>query len=370
MDRGGRKGSMLREGFSTGASAAAAAAAALEFLLGEEAPSGVEIPLLGPGRLCILVERCAAEQDGARAVVVKDAGDDPDATHGAAISALVRFSPRAGVRETLIDGGRGVGRVTLPGLPAAVGEAAINPGPREQIRRAVAEVLARHGAQGEVRVLVEVENGEEIARKTLNPRLGIVGGVSILGTTGVVRPLSHDAWKASVVQSLNVAEALGLPEICLATGRRSERMYLDHRPDVPEQGAVQAGDYFAFSLRAAAEASFSTVWWSVFFGKFIKQAVGLESTHAKDGGLDMGWLETLCREAGIDGATRLRVEEANTAAQALEMLRPAPEFGRLLQLIADRWIQSARSFAGATPGLGLLVFDFNGAVLVERSWTP
>ena len=152
----------------------------------------------------------------------------------------------------VLYGGKGVGTVTLPGLPVVVGEPAINPEPRKQIAVAAHAAARAAGYNGPLHLLLSVPDGEERARRTLNGRLGIVGGISILGTRGTVRPYSHDAWKCAVAQGMDVAVALGLREILLATGRRSERLGLALHPELPPQAGIQAADYAAFSLREAA----------------------------------------------------------------------------------------------------------------------
>ena len=180
----------LRHGFTTGSAATAAAKAALLSLLGQKAPPGeVDIPLPGEGRLLIPVERVDTFDGHARATVVKDGGDDPDVTHRARISSTVRIMPGAEPDRVVIEGGKGVGRVTKPGLPLPLGEPAINPGPRKQLRKMVRECFSETGAKTSgVEITIDVADGEKIARKTLNPRLGIVGGISILGTRGTVIP--------------------------------------------------------------------------------------------------------------------------------------------------------------------------------------
>jgi len=223
----GRDRAALREGFTTGTAMTAGAVAALRHVFGLPFLPVLSVPLppqegVGvPGRLGVPVAEVLTEGDGATGVVIKDGGDDPDATHGARIETHVRLLPDA-TATLLLEGGTGVGRVTLPGLPVAVGEVAVNPGPRAQLEFAVREVCAAQGYGGGVRVTVRVPEGEAIARHTLNGRLGIVGGISILGTRGTVRPYSHEAWKAAIAQELSVARALGHRRACLSTGRRSE----------------------------------------------------------------------------------------------------------------------------------------------------
>lgn len=356
----------LREGFTTGSAAAAAAKAATLFALEGAAPARVDIPLPPPnqGRLRVPV-LCAAEDGmGVRAAVVKDAGDDPDATHGARIEAHVTVDPAfSGVGpHVLIGGGAGVGTVTLPGLPVPVGRAAINPGPEAQIRASVLEALPE-GFTGIVLVVIEVPGGEDMARRTLNPRLGVAGGISILGTGGVVRPYSHGAWAECVSRSLDVARAAGHATAVMTTGRRSERLFLERHPFAPELCLVQAADFFAHALCAAAERGFAAVVWAVFFGKLAKQAQGLANTHAHGEALDFARLAARAAEAGADRAAAAAIAGANTAAQALALL-PDHAARRLTALLAaDAKAAALRHLeaVGHAPlDVRYVVFDISG----------
>ena len=351
----------LREGFTTGSAAAAAAKAATIFALTGDIPASVDIPVPnGERRLSSAIEPVADDGRSGRAAVIKDGGDDPDATHGARIEAVVTVDPAFSAvgPHVLIDGGPGVGRATLPGLPVAVGKATINPGPEKQIRASVLEALPE-GFTGIVLVFIEVPEGEKIARHTLNPRLGIVGGISILGTGGIVRPYSHEAWAAAVSQSLDVARAQGHAFCALTTGRRSERLFLTRNPQVPEVCCIQAADHFAHALREAKAKGFACVAWAVFFGKLVKQAQGQESTHAREAATDFALLAELAKEAGADAKTCADIAGANTAAHALELVALAGDAGvraRLTELLVARAKAAAASFA---PGLTVRyqVFD-------------
>lgn len=369
----------LREGFTTGSAAAAAARAATLFALTGEAPATVDIPLPPPhpadqGRLVIPIAHVADDGMGVRAAVVKDAGDDPDATHGARIEAHVILDPAfSGVGpHVLIGGGAGVGRVTLPGLPVAVGQAAINPGPLEQIRASVLEVLP-DDFKGIALVVIEVPAGEEIAKHTLNPRLGVTGGISILGTGGVVRPYSHGAWAECVCRSLDVARAAGHTCAVMTTGRRSERFFQERHPFAPDVCLVQAADFFAHSLRAAAERGFTALVWAVFFGKLVKQAQGFESTHAREAELNFALLARWAGQAGADEAARAAIAGANTAAQALALL-PGDVAGRLTALLVERAKAAAATHLGgqaeALPDVRYAVFGLDGACLYADAMDP
>lgn len=379
--------STLRHGFTTGTAAAAAAKAALLLLLHGRAVSRVDVPLpcphagertgtsqnrtepSAPGsnqRLTIAVLRCMPEENGARAVVVKDAGDDPDVTHGAEIHALVHWHPDNGPGNKFrldLDGGPGVGRVTLPGLAVPVGDAAINPGPREQIESAVAEAL--DGRSGAVRVRIEVPAGRKLARRTMNPRLGIVDGISILGTHGIVRPFSHAAWAASVSKALDVIRAQGHGFVVFTTGRKSERLYREVFPRVPGRCLVQAADFFGHAMRAAAKRNFLQVDWSLFFGKLVKQAQGFENTHAHEADIDFAALARRVADAGAAPELIRETAQANTARQVLTMLRqeaPTPVLAALLEELVRRAETQAQKYG---PGLRVryAVFDFDGRAL-------
>lgn len=356
-----------RTGFTTGSAATAAAKAALCFLLTGERMTLCDIPLPAGGRLGVPVSEIGTPDDlgRVRAVVVKDGGDDPDVTHGARISCLVAPDPGGAAGEIVIEGGAGVGRATLPGLPVAVGKAAINPGPMRQIRAAALEETGLAGYAGAVRVLVEVENGEALAAKTMNPRLGILGGVSILGESGIVIPYSLESWKAAVSEGLDVAKAMGLGAVVLTTGRRSERFHMERFPGLAPQAYVQAADFFAFSLREAAGRGFGEIVWSCFFGKLVKMAMGMEHTHAKSGEIDFARLAAWAGEANLPSKSAEAITKANTARHVLEIIRDAPGRDSFVARVCREALGAARSFAGPGPRLGLRVFDFDGEPMRE-----
>ncbi|GAB6112155.1 cobalt-precorrin-5B (C(1))-methyltransferase CbiD [Desulfomicrobium salsuginis] len=349
----------LRHGFTTGTAAAAAAKAAALHLLEGRMPDTVDVPLPMGGRMTVTVLESRAENGGVLAAVIKDGGDDPDATHKAVIRAFVR--PKDGI-GIVLHGGRGVGLVTRPGLPVAVGEAAINPVPREQIRQAVAEA-GLDGADVEIRV----DRGEEIAQKTFNPRLGIVGGISILGTRGTVKPFSNAAYQATIRQCLDVMQACGVERPCLTTGGRSERFLRLARPDTPETACVQVADFFFYSMREAGRRDFAAVQWGVFFGKLVKQAQGHRYTHARSADLDLPALAGWCAECGFPADVCADVAGANTAMQALQTVAPMPQAPALYALLTDRASRFAKEFSGCGMAVDYLLFDFDGRVLHDTS---
>lgn len=368
----------LREGFTTGSAATAGVVAALHLLLRGEQPGSVRIPpppraeiqtpLRVPVASCAsgpapdvqaLVARCPAVLSVAHACVIKDGGDDPDATHKAEIRATVALlaAPVPPADAIPLDaaplplhlvGGPGIGRVTLPGLPVPVGQPAVNPAPREQLCAAVRELLSSlpppPGAAALLCVL-SVPEGRAIAAHTFNPRLGIVEGISILGTQGTVRPFSHAAWQASIAQGIAVAEASGCPGLGMSTGRRSEKLLMARYPGWPAQSFVQVADFAAFSLEQAGRSSLPLLVWGCFFGKAVKLAQGHASTHAKDAALDMERLAALCAAQGVTGADALT--SCVTAAHALELLLASGPAGlRAVAAVAREAARTASRFAG------------------------
>ncbi|QVL50387.1 MAG: cobalt-precorrin-5B (C(1))-methyltransferase [Thiocapsa sp.] len=327
-----------RTGWSTGACAAAAAAAAARGLETGVVPETIEILLPEDRRPSFaiiegrLIESGVQVGSGAQAAVIKDAGDDPDATHGARIVAtVVRLADAPG--EVHLLGGEGVGRVTRAGLGLTVGEAAINPGPRAYItanvRAAAPTRLSREG----LAVTISVPDGERIAKRTLNARLGILGGISILGTTGVVYPYSTASFKATIRQGVQVALAQGQETVVFTTGRRTERHSMTRYPELPEICFVQMGDFVGAALDAAREAGLKRIVIGAMVGKLTKIAQGLKITHARKAEVDMQLLARLVADAGGDPALCARVLEGDTARWAAELVAEAGLTGAFHQAL-------------------------------------
>jgi cobalt-precorrin-5B (C1)-methyltransferase len=359
----------LRSGYTTGACAAAAAKAVVLGLCGGAGGESVVIPFPDGSRVAFPLCRWQPQADGVfLASVVKDAGDDPDVTNGAEIVATAAWHagnvvvPRCVELDGLIlCGGDGVGMVTKPGLPVPVGEPAINPVPRQMIGAAVSEALAESGATGRVRVTISVVNGEELAMKTLNARLGIVGGLSILGTTGIVRPVSAEAWTATISASMDVARAAGLEAIVLSTGRTSERA-VQELLGLPEEGLAMMGDYLEFSLKGAAEHGFARIYLAAMWAKAVKAAMGIPQTHVRHGALEAEEAVHLLARLGVEGALLNKLAGVNTARELYERLVAADrrDVVRLVCL-------EAKAYAERTAGLPVELFlvDGHGRV-VER----
>jgi cobalt-precorrin-5B (C1)-methyltransferase len=287
-------------------------------------------------------------------VVIKDAGDDPDVTNQAQIGVILEETDKG----LVIVGGQGVGRVTKPGLVLAPGEWAVNPVPR----RMLAENLAPYLLEVGLKVTIFVRDGQVLAEKTLNPRLGIMGGLSILGTTGLVKPFSHGAYVATIDSALSVARALGLTEVVLTTGGRSEGFARRIRADLPEEAFVQMADYFAVALTKATQKGFTRVGLVSFFGKAVKQAAGHSCTHAHKNDLDLkifaDWLPTLST------ALRAEIASAPTALAALDTLKKKGQT-RVISVVAQKMLASARLVTGSEPKLWAWILDFDGTILAQ-----
>lgn len=356
-----RQRKKLRDGFTTGTAAAAAAKAALTHILGTQAPQRVAVELLTGDSLQIAVHQCRRiDAHTARCSVIKDAGDDPDITHGAEIGARVKWQASATEHKVEIVGGRGVGRVTKPGLEVQPGRPAINCGPRKMIRREVMRVMAGHSCRGRATVEIFVPRGVELARHTLNQRLGIVGGISILGTTGVVRPLSHEAYVATIEAGLSVARASGLERVVLTTGRRSERLAQERWPQLPSEGYVQIGDYFACSMEIAAGLAFKRVVLAVFFGKAVKMAQGIPHTHARSSRLALDVLAGWALQVTGDAKLARSVSQANTARQAFGLIKD--DHAALIAKVGREIVTAAIGFGKQQVEVRAVIFDFDGQV--------
>jgi cobalt-precorrin-5B (C1)-methyltransferase len=304
----------LRPGWTTGACATAATTAAYTALLTGEFPDPVEIVLPKGQRPSFALAREYLGAGSATAGVVKDAGDDPDVTHGALVSATVTAGvPGSGV---VFRAGPGVGTVTKPGLPLDVGEPAINPVPRAMMRGAVAGVAAAHLGTGDVVVEISVDNGAELATRTWNPRLGIVGGLSILGTTGIVVPYSCSAWIDSIRRGVDVARAAGHRHVAACTGSTSERV-VTQRYGLPDDALLDMGDFAGAVLKYLRRHPVPRLTVAGGIGKLVKLAAGHLDLHSGRSQVDFAALAALVGAAGGDPTLVTAVGAANTALEAL-----------------------------------------------------
>jgi cobalt-precorrin-5B (C1)-methyltransferase len=353
----------LRRGWTTGTCAAAAAKAACMALTGRGFPDIVEVTLPGgqrPGFSLALEEQ---GPDFARAGIIKDAGDDPDVTHGALIISTVRHGQKgAGIR---FFAGKGVGMVTRAGLPIPPGEPAINPVPRQMIAQAIAEV-AGEGADFDVEV--SVPDGEALAEKTLNGRLGIIGGLSILGTTGIVIPFSCSAWIHSIWRGIDVARAEGLPHLAGATGMTSEKAVQAHH-QLPETSLIDMGDFVGGMLKYLRRHPVPKVTVAGGVAKMTKLAQGMLDVHSKRGLADLDALAGLALDIGASASVAEEIRSANTVSQAFQIAaREVLPLGDRIAALA--WKTAAGALRSEAIALELLVFDRDGRLVGEAPFTP
>jgi cobalt-precorrin-5B (C1)-methyltransferase len=348
----------LRSGWTTGACATAAARAAVRALLGGGFPERVTITLPKGQTPWFAIAGTAAGPGWAEAAVVKDAGDDPDVTHLATIRTRVaRAPPGAGVR---FHSGAGVGTVTKPGLPIPPGEPAINPVPRQMIKGVLKEAAQDHGVTADFDVTISVDGGTELARKTWNPRLGIEGGLSILGTTGIVRPFSCSAWIASIHQGVDVARATGVGHVVGATGATSEAT-VRGLYDLPEVAYLDMGDFAGGLLKYLRQHPVPRLTIAGGIGKLTKLAQGAMDLHSGRSQVDFARLAEMAARIGADAG---RVAAANTALEALEIAGPALAGA----VAAEAAAVAGDVLRGAPVAVEVIVTDRQGNIVARRGF--
>ncbi|MGY6768251.1 cobalt-precorrin-5B (C(1))-methyltransferase [Komagataeibacter sp. NFXK3] len=358
-----RTHTILRRGWTTGSCATAAAKAAWAALCGQGFPDPVTITLPGGQEVAFALAAHGHGSGSAWAEVVKDAGDDPDVTHGAHVRADVRRGPPGS--GVVFRAGPGVGTVTLPGLPIPPGEPAINPVPRRMIRTALT------GADGRVpdaEVTISIEGGAEMARHTLNGRLGIVGGLSVLGTTGIVVPFSCAAWIDSIHRGADVARALGLPHVAGCTGDVSERatraLYA-----LPEEAMLEMGDFAGGLLKYLRRHPVPRITIGGGVAKMTKLAQGFLDLHSRRGQADMTRLAELARGIGAPDALAAAIAQAHSVASAFAQAAGA---GHPLGAAVARgaWQTACDVLAGTPCMLDVLLFDRAGTLVARHGPHP
>lgn len=353
-----------RTGFTTGACSAAAARAATMGLVTGHVPEQIECLLPNGDVVNFSVQDGYCDGKSAHAMVIKDAGDDPDCTDKAHLTADVRIiTDKPGVIELI--GGFGVGTVTMQGLGLTVGGPAINPVPRKNITANV--YLAGNGLLDEVgiEVCISVPQGIEMAKKTLNARLGILGGISILGTTGIVKPYSTAAYRASVVQGVQVASTLGSNIVVLTTGGRTEKFVMEELPHLPAAAFVQMGDFLRYAMSAAVRHGIAEVVIGGMIGKLTKIAQGEEITHAGRAEVDTGLLAELASQAGASEDICIDIRNAETARYAGERMDALGLGAVFHQKLAERVVQTLQQRYPGKFKLSVLVCDFDGRKIAE-----
>jgi cobalt-precorrin-5B (C1)-methyltransferase len=383
------KSKKLRSGYTTGACAAAAAKAATLYLLrnaeactrvyewnrecrvcgmrNEGKPERIDIPFPDGSRAAFAVHASGFNSDrkSAWASVIKDAGDDPDITNGAEIAAEVRHAgcdASGNDSDVIIRGGKGVGTVTKPGLALPVGEPAINPVPRKMIRDAVSEAIKESGLPQRLETTISVPNGEHLAKKTLNNRLGIIGGISILGTTGIVKPLSEAAWTATISACFDVAKALQLDEVVISTGRTSEKAH-QNKYNLPVEAYAMMGDYAEFSLRDARRRGFRRVHLCAQWAKMIKIGMGTPQTHVRHGAIEAAAAAEFLESIGLDIP---RNTAHNTVRELYECIKSGfREPGSAFTSVCEAAQKYCETITGGIP-VSVHLVSYEGEIVAEK----
>lgn len=359
-------GPHLRRGWTTGTCAAGAAKAAFAALVTGTFPDPVEVELPSGARPAFALARHELSEAAATAGIVKDAGDDPDVTHGALVLATVRRgAPGSGV---VFKAGEGVGTITRPGLPLPPGEPAINPVPRRMIAQGITEVAEAAGVAADAEVTIAIENGAALALKTLNPRLGILGGLSVLGTTGVVIPFSCSAWIHSIHRGIDVARAMGLAHVAGSTGSASEEA-VQKLHGMPETALIDMGDFVGGMLKYLKAHPVEKVTVAGGLAKMTKLAQGRLDLHSKRGSADLAALAGLARAAGASEDLAGRIAGANTVAHAFALA--GAEAIALGDAVAQgAWATAAKALGRADVLLEVVVFDRDGALMGRAPFAP
>lgn len=362
VDRADRPDGQLRRGWTTGACATAATKAALTALLTGAFPDPVTVRLPRGQTPSFALALEEAGDGFARAGIIKDAGDDPDVTHGATVIATVRLGPPG--RGISFRAGEGVGTITRPGLPVAPGEPAINPVPRAMMREVVEALCAAHGRPADVEITLSVPGGERIAARTWNPRLGIVGGISILGTTGIVHPYSCSAWIHSIRSGIDVARANGIGHVIGATGSTSERA-ARRLHDLPDFAVLDMGDFAGGMLKYLRAHPVARLTVAGGFAKMAKLAQGALDLHSARSQVDHDWLARAAAALGLNQTVSERIRHANSALEALEITRRTPV--DLPLHIAERALATCKGVLRDAPVLvEVIVVARDGDILARK----
>jgi cobalt-precorrin-5B (C1)-methyltransferase len=355
-----RKGT-LRTGYTTGTTATAATKGALYALITGKPMEEVNVSLPKGKTATLRIAWTRSENNGkVTCAAIKDGGDDPDATHGAEICSTVSFSKNA--THIFIDGGKGVGRVTKPGLGLELGKAAINPIPMKMLEQAVREVAMHELENQGIEVVISVPNGEEIAKKTDNPRLGILGGISILGTTGLVLPYSTASFAASIRQGLDVATAMGADTVVLTTGGRSED-FAKALFKLPDHCFIQMGDFAGYSIKQCANKStIRQVIIAGFIGKLSKMAMGIKQTHVAGSHVDMEFMAGLAAECEAQPEVVEEISSANTARHVSEIIKKNKIVG-YYDHVSKKVHEQMHEHTKGQLQIEVIMFEFDGTVI-------
>jgi cobalt-precorrin-5B (C1)-methyltransferase len=355
-----RKG-QLRTGYTTGTSASAATKAALLTLTSSQIFNTIDV-FLPKGKIATLQiawTRTNQDNQSVTCAVIKDGGDDPDVTHGAEICSTVSLTNNKGLIE--IDGGIGVGRVTRPGLGLEIGSAAINPVPKKMIEYTVFNSAKSLLSQNGFKVIISVPKGGELAKKTDNPRLGIVGGISILGTTGIVFPYSTASFAASIRQSLDVAISLGTDIVVLTTGGRSEDFIKKVYDYLPDYAFIQMGDFSGYTIKQCTNRSIKKIIIAGFIGKLTKMAMGIKQTHVRGSHISIDFMANLAAKCVDSKDIINEIRKANTARHVSEIINQY-NIKNFFSLICNHVYEEMYKHSNNSIEIVVIMFDFDGKI--------
>jgi cobalt-precorrin-5B (C1)-methyltransferase len=349
----------LRTGFTTGTASAASSKAAILAIINQKKIGSVEVTLPKGDSIPIKIHSCEFSKSKAKCSVIKDGGDDPDVTHGAEI--IVELSLTPNVNQIEIDGGEGVGIVTKPGLGLELNKPAINPTPKKMIIENVNEIARDVLQKNGIKIVISVPKGQELALKTDNPRLGIVGGISILGTSGIVIPYSTASFAAAIRQSLDVSTAMGNDTVVLSTGGRSEE-FAKKIVELPEHSFVQMGDFSGYTIQQCAKKKIKKAYVVGFIGKLAKMAAGVKQTHVKGSKVDMRLLAEIAQSCNADSKTVKQIRKANTARHVQEIVIENKVDG-FFDKVCSLVYKHMRAHSEQQVPIDVILFDFDGKVL-------
>ena len=349
----------LRTGFTTGSCATASSKACVLSIINQKKIEQTDIILPKRSKLDIQINSCEFTENSATCSVIKDGGDDPDVTHGAEIFVYVELTNNIGKIE--IDGGEGVGRVTKPGLGLEIGSAAINPTPKKMILENVTEISKEILEKNGIMIKVSVPNGKELGPKTDNPRIGIMGGISILGTSGIVIPYSTASFAAAIRQQIAVVSSMNDDNVVLTTGGRSED-FARAIIELPDHSFIQMGDFSGYTIKQCAKQGLKKAYVAGFIGKLVKMAAGVKQTHVKGGKVDMKFLSELAKRCDAKSDTISKILGANTARNVQEIIIEDKVDGFFDEVTKEACNQMRQHSEEKIP-VEVILFDFDGKVL-------
>ena len=349
----------LRTGFTTGSCATASSKACVLSIINQKKIEQTDIILPKRSKLDIQINSCEFTENSATCSVIKDGGDDPDVTHGAEIFVYVELTNNIGKIE--IDGGEGVGRVTKPGLGLEIGSAAINPTPKKMILENVTEISKEILEKNGIMIKVSVPNGKELGPKTDNPRIGIMGGISILGTSGIVIPYSTASFAAAIRQQIAVVSSMNDDNVVLTTGGRSED-FAREIIELPDHSFIQMGDFSGYTIKQCAKQGLKKAYVAGFIGKLAKMAAGVKQTHVKGGKVDMKFLSELAKRCDAKSYTISKILGANTARNVQEIIIEDKVDGFFDEVTKEACNQMRQHSEEKIP-VEVILFDFDGKVL-------